>query len=247
MIFVATASKSLNGATWVNSTNPTRDSTSFGTQSTFIFPFQQADGHTTYMAMLDAWNMGPDGPHHKPGGLANMTNVWLPMIPPATGPAPNVTAGALLELDDCVSGASSQQFTLSSVGAVVHSPSGLCVQSPSTVGGQLALAVCAGSAEQAWALGDSGSTITNGKSGNSCVDFNNANDVLDIGNPVITWQCGSPAAWNERWRLAAAVGAVGEVEALDQSSARSGRCLSVSAGAAGWTINWLDSWSLKDY
>ena len=29
----------------------------------------------TYIAMLDAWNMGPDGPHHKPGGLANMTNV----------------------------------------------------------------------------------------------------------------------------------------------------------------------------
>ena len=36
MIFVATASKTLPGATWVNETNPTHDSTSFGTQSTFM-------------------------------------------------------------------------------------------------------------------------------------------------------------------------------------------------------------------
>jgi hypothetical protein len=57
MQFVGTASATLPGAVWVNNSNPTGDATSFGTQSTFIFPFVHADKHTTYIAMLDRWNV----------------------------------------------------------------------------------------------------------------------------------------------------------------------------------------------
>jgi len=246
MQFVATTSATLDGAEWVNNTNPTRDSTSFGTQSTFIFPFTHTDGHVTYVAMLDAWNMGPDGPHHKPGGLANMTNVWLPMIPPSTSPTPpNVTVGTPLELADCSGDKAGQQFQITAAGAMIHVATGFCVQDEGA-DGQLTLENCNGAANQKWSLASGGSTITNGQSGASCVDFNNANQVVDVGNPVITYPCGSPPAWNEKWSTPG-VGVEGQVEALDSSGSRTGHCVAPQGATDGWTIDWHDSWSLKDY
>ena len=179
-----------------------------------------------------------------------MTNVWLPMIPP-TSPTPggNVSAGALLALADCAAGAAEQQFALAADGSVKHAPSGLCVQAPASTGDQLTLAACdAAAPQQRWAPAHGGNTLTNDASG-SCVSFNNDNQLLDVGNPVITWACGSPPAWNEQWTFSCEVGgAPGAIQALDESGSPSGRCVAVqSAQPTGWTIRWLDSWSLKDY
>ena len=244
MQFVATSNRTLQGAVWVNNTNPTGDSTSFGTQSTFIFPYVHPDGHTTFIAMLDRWNMGPS---HLPGGLANMTNVWLPMIPPQpTPPAPAPPApGWQLALAPCAAGAPAQQFTAAG-GVFKHAASGLCVAS-SDGGAALALATCDGSPAQAWAV--HGQRVTNGQAGASCLSFNNANQYVTVGNPVIPYQCSEPPAWNELWSISAGASA-GALEAMDMSGSRSGNCAAVTSPATSadsWTINWLDSWALKDF
>jgi len=249
MQFVATASATLHNAVWVNNTNPTADSTSFGTQSTFIFPFAHADGHKTYIAMLDRWNMG--GPNVLPGGLANMTNVWLPMTPPSapTPVPPPAAAGWQLTLAACAPGAAPQQFEAAASGsAVMHAASGLCVQGGAS-GSTLALAACDGSAAQTWALAKDGARVTNGETGARCMSFNNANQLVTAGNPVISWACGSPAAWNELFGIDITPQRPGSFEALDQSGSPSGFCIAATDpnASAAWTIKWRDSWSLKDF
>lgn len=77
--FVTTQGSTLNGAVWINNYNPSGSPTTFNTQSTFIFPYVHADGHTTYVWMADRWNDA------GPGGLDNSTYVWLPLAPPAPG------------------------------------------------------------------------------------------------------------------------------------------------------------------
>ena len=242
MQFVATASSALPGAVWVNNTNPTGDATSFGTQSTFIFPFEHADGHTTFVAMLDRWNMGPN---HLPGGLENMTNVWLPMIPPSPSPPtpPAPSAGWLLALAACDSASPLQQFLLAAGGAVrlqAAPAPGLCMQNSGDADNDLALAACDGSAPQRWHVNGA---IVSGVDGN----FNNANNVVDAGNPVIVYQ--ATGGWNERFDVRASSSAAGQIEALDSGGRRSGNCVAAANPNAttGWAIRWLDSWSLKDY
>lgn len=67
--FVTSPNTSLVGAVWENNVNPSNDATTFDSQSTFVYPFKHADGHTTLMAMLDRWNSGRPGP----SGIDNMT------------------------------------------------------------------------------------------------------------------------------------------------------------------------------
>ena len=64
-IFVTSPDDSLNGAQWFDNYNPSGDSTTFNSQSTFIFPYHHRDGsdRVTYIWMADRWN------HDGPGGL----------------------------------------------------------------------------------------------------------------------------------------------------------------------------------
>jgi hypothetical protein len=243
MQFVATTSQVLSGAVWVNNTNPTGDATSFGTQSTFIFPFVHADGHTTFVAMLDRWNMG--GPNVLPGGLANMTNVWLPMIPPTPSPpspAPP-SAGWPLVLAACDASAPAQQFAFVGGAAVLGSPaSGLCVQASGDANNDLALAACAaGAAAQQWAA--KGQVVT---SGDGRSRWNNANDLVTTGNNLIAYPVQN--SWNERFSITASA-AAGQLEALDEGGARTGQCVTAvdPSVSSGWRINFLKQWSLKDF
>jgi hypothetical protein len=74
--FVRSPNKTLNGAVWVDNINPSTGPNTYDTQSTFIYAFEHADGHHTYMAMLDRWNAGRPGP----SGIDNMTMVWCGQI-----------------------------------------------------------------------------------------------------------------------------------------------------------------------
>lgn len=143
-----------------------------------------------------------------------------------------------LALAVCAETDPSQQFEVTAAGTVMHQPSGMCVQSPSGVGGQLVLATCrSGAASQQWAPVVAGAAVvlTNGQSGGNCVSFNNANGNVDVGNPVITWACGTPPAWNELW-APIAVGAVGAIQALDETGAASNHCLAVTSAAAAIVV-----------
>lgn len=72
---------SLDGATWTDLGNPSNDSTTFDSQSTFILPYTHADGHVTHIYMGDRWNA------NGAGGLQNATYIWLPLLAPnATNP-----------------------------------------------------------------------------------------------------------------------------------------------------------------
>ena len=74
--FLTTASRALSGAAWSGELNPSGSRTTFDSQSSFVFPFVHQDGHTTLVWMADRWNAD------APGGLDNMTLVWLPLLPP---------------------------------------------------------------------------------------------------------------------------------------------------------------------
>lgn len=65
--------------------NPSNDSTTFDSQSTFILPYTDASGETTYIYMGDRWNA------NGPGGLQNATYIWLPLVPPSASGSANWT------------------------------------------------------------------------------------------------------------------------------------------------------------
>jgi hypothetical protein len=69
--------------------------------------------------MGDRWNA------FGPGGLQNMTNIWLPLLPPS-GPAPtNVTAGWALQTTLCNASDPTQQLAWHLDGTVTHEPSAI--------------------------------------------------------------------------------------------------------------------------
>jgi hypothetical protein len=246
--FVTTSSAALPGAVWADNINPSGSPTTFDSQSTFIFPFMHADGHVTFVWMADRWNA------NGPGGLDNMTNIWLPLVPPSGAPPPTKpAAGWLLQLATCNASDAMQQFSLAG-SALTHAPSGLCVAVPagsSGGGAQLELAACApGDARQTWELAHGGRTVANGAKGAQCLDLNNANNVLVEGNEIIAYACGAPPAWNEEWSTGAiSGGGSGLLTAIAQSGSPSTFCASVAPAVdpSQWTLPWLDAWSLKDF
>jgi hypothetical protein len=237
--FVTTSSKYLPGAQWDDNINPSGSPTTWDSQSTFIFPYEHADGHITFIWLADRWNA------NGPGGLDNMTNIWLPLIPPSgSNPPTKPVAGWLLQLATCDASDSKQQFSLAG-SALTHS-SGLCVAIPAGSGEapQLELAACDPSdPAQTWRSAHGGKTIANDASG-SCVDLNNDNNVLVEKNPIIAYQCGSPPAWNEEWSVGG-----GLLTAIDQSGSKSSFCASVGPASdpTQWSLPWRAEWSLKDY
>lgn len=236
--FVTSPNTSLVGALWEDNINPSGDATTYETQSTFIFPYVHADGHTTHIWMADRWNMGPV---HLPGGLANMTNVFLPLIPPTNSSQPSYAGASLVEAV-CDASSPDQRFTVPVGGGhIVHEASALCVLNE---GGDLLLGACAGA--PAWHARADGTIATDG-GGGACVDFNAENDLPHSpGNPVIAYACGSPPGWNEQWIVAP--GAAGVVQAqFSKGGGASNLCVAAPPGANGWTLPWLDAWSLKDY
>jgi hypothetical protein len=184
------------------------------------------------------------GPVHLPGGLDNMTNVFLPLLPPNNSTPPSY-AGSLLAEAVCDAASPDQRFTLPAGGSgpIVHAASALCVV---LVGDSLLLGTCAGA--PAWQALSDGAITTD--AGGSCISWNAENDLPhQPGNPVIPYACGSPPAWNEQW-ITPAAGATGVVQALlSKGGGPSNLCVAAqrSGGGADWTLPWLDAWSLKDY
>lgn len=243
--FVATTSTTLVNAVWTNNYNPSGDSTTYNSQSTFIFPYVHPDGHKTFIWMADRWN------DSGPGGLDNMTMIWLPMLPP-TGPSPTQpAAGWFIELDNCDSSKPFQQFTINAQNQIVHS-SGFCVSQPSGAapGGTLQLSTCSPAGKnplQTWYTYQNSNIYSKqSPSANGCMEWNNANQVLPVGNPVIAWNCDN--AWNSRWQLPA-TGTAGTLQAFSQTGPLSGMCASVAppGNPSQWTLPWYDQWSLKDF
>lgn len=251
-IFVTTNSSTLPGALWGDEINPSGDPTTYDTQSTFIFPYRHADGHTTYMWMADRWNA------NGPGGLDNMTLVWLPLLPPTSnGSNPAPQPGWVLTAQPCNAADSTQVFTIvSASNTVVHTSSGLCVAQadpscdPSTGLCSLVLATCDASPAQTWYVGSSGHTLqsTAKNTAAGCVDWNLANNDLTTGNPLIAYTCGSPPAWNEEFILPAA-NTPAVVTLVGQNWQPSSYCVAVRPAhdPTQWQLPWLDQWSLKDY
>jgi hypothetical protein len=247
--FFTSPNSSLVGAQWINNYNPSSSGTTYDSQSTFIFPFKHQDGHTTYMWMADRWC------ESCPGGLDNMTNIWLPMIPPSAsnGSTPSPAAGWLLQINTCNSTDQKQQFMVdSTTNTVKHVESGLCVSQPADMSGlaQLQLQACSGAAAQTWLVGPNGHTLVNmsNTASSQCVDFNVANNDLQESNPVIAYSCGNPPVWNEQWQVPTA-GTSGSIVAFGSNSQPSTFCLSVTPATdpTKWQLPWYDSWSLKDF
>ena len=98
--------------------------------------------------MGDRWNA------YGPGGLQNMTNIWLPLLPPSGPPPTNVTAGWALQTTLCNASDPTQQLAWHTDGTVTHEPSGLCVTAddfnPDFDQTLSAQACSAGSPGQAW-------------------------------------------------------------------------------------------------
>jgi hypothetical protein len=123
--------------------------------------------------MADRWN------ENGPGGLDNMTAIWLPLLPPS-GPAPATPApGWVFVLDICLT---APAFLLSpSDASVTHVTTGLCVsQSPDGANrGALELAACsAADPLQRWHAAGGGSgavTSTPHARDAGCVSWNVAN------------------------------------------------------------------------
>jgi hypothetical protein len=236
--FVTSPNASLVGAVWVDNVNPSGDPTTYDSQSTFIYPFKHADGHTTAMAMFDRWNSGRPGP----SGIDNMTMLWLPLIPPATNATPAFTPGTPLIVDTCAAGpAQAWRFA---GGELVHAASGLCVSGEGS-GISVALAACgAGGGALSWVPTAAG-IVENGMSGADCLALNVLDDVThEPGNPVVSYACGEPTSWNEIWSLPSGTG---PLVAHDKSGAVSNLCLSAGAPSLSWTLPYLQAWSLKDF
>jgi hypothetical protein len=129
--------------------------------------------------MADRWNAA------GPGGLDNMTLIWLPMVPPTGGAPSNASVGWVVSLDTCRTGDPMQTFSINANHTVTHAASGLCVTAPPPGPGEspLQLQPC-GSApgSQAWyvAAGNTIASVPSG-TGNGCVDWNNADEQTTVG------------------------------------------------------------------
>lgn len=178
-----------------------------------------------------------------------MTLIWLPLLPPAGGPAPGTPQpGWPLVLAQCNGADPLQGFTVAG-DAVKHTASGLCVQGGAS-NTPLTLEAC-GAGDQTWYPVGSKTRLalasTRSGSGGGCDNWNNANQVIDGGNPIIAYDCGSGgAAANALW---AGPTATGGLVALNPDGSQSSFCASAGAptNPNQWTLPWLDAWSLKDY
>ena len=250
--FVRSPNASLVGAAWVDNINPSASTTTYDSQSTLIFPFKHADGHTTFMYMGDRWNaegrQGSPGPsgidNHSRSMTRLMTMLWLPLIPPPNNAPPTPMA---LVVDTCNSSAPAQAWSFSTGGELVHAASGLCAQGASS-GAAVRLAECGGDGGgTAWSA-DAAGVVTNSAHGGVCLALNVLDDVTHkLGNPVVAYTCGTPPQLNDVWSVPPGH-VVGLLTAHDKTGAPSDLCLAaLSSGFAEWTLPWLDAWSLKDY
>jgi hypothetical protein len=97
--------------------------------------------------MGDRWNA------YGPGGLQNMTQVWLPLLPPS-GPAPTkAEEGWQVQTTLCNASDPTQQFSWQTSGTVTHAPSGMCIAQSSSSPNEdttLFLEPCSGATNQTW-------------------------------------------------------------------------------------------------
>jgi hypothetical protein len=186
-IFLTSPNRSLVGAVWENAYNPSGDGSTYQSQSSFLFPFHHGDGNVTHVYMGDRWNA------FGPGGLQNMTNIWLPLLPPS-GPAPtNVTAGWALQTTLCNASDPTQQLAWHLDGTVTHEPSGLCVSADAFDPNEdqtLSAQECGGAPGQAWFKTGVAFSNTSFGFGNGCSNWNAGNGFA-LGAAIILYRCGN--------------------------------------------------------
>ena len=85
VLAIADKTDTLVGAQWTELGNPSGDSTTFDSQSTFVLPYKHPNGDDLLIYMGDRWN------HAGPGGILNASYVWLPFNAPNAGVALNFT------------------------------------------------------------------------------------------------------------------------------------------------------------
>ncbi len=195
------------------------------------------DVRHSYMWMADRWNEA------GPGGLDNATLIWLPL-------APAGYQGLALVEDICNASDPNQLFTMaaSALGRITHVASGLC---PTQGGGNdLVLGPCS-SASQWTPVPDVNNSVrlTNGGEGSDCYSWNAMNDLPHSpGNPIISYQCSTPGAWNELWLVPARTRTGFVQAAYDyRFSGPSNLCATVQPLAQIWNLSWFSAWSLKDF
>lgn len=74
---LASAKAPLKGAAWTELGNPSGDSKTFNSQSTYVLPYKHPNGKTLIVYMGDRWNAG-----HAPNQY-----IWLPMVKNASDPS----------------------------------------------------------------------------------------------------------------------------------------------------------------
>jgi len=242
-IFLTSPNASLVGATWVDAYNPTGDGSTYQSQSTFFLPVHRADGSVVHVYMGDRWNA------YGPGGLQNMTAVWLPILPPSGPPPTQVAPGWQLQTTLCNASDPTQSLAWHAGGTVTHEPSGLCVTQAAWSPDRdttLSAQVCAGSPNQTWfKTGVAFSNTTFGL-GNGCSNWNAGNGFA-LGAPVILYRCGNQTQWNSRWDTPLTPDTPGLFEGVSDIS-RTGYCLALRPqhDPSLFYIPWLDSWRVAD-
>jgi hypothetical protein len=77
--------RTLNGAAWISLGNPTNNSYTFNSQSSYVLPYKQRTGETLLIYMGDRWNF------NGPGGLMNASYIWLPIEVNETSNGTNIS------------------------------------------------------------------------------------------------------------------------------------------------------------
>lgn len=192
-IFLTSPNISLIGATWINAYNPSGSGSTYDSQSTFIFPFHKADGSVVHIYMGDRWNA------YGPGALANMTQVWLPLLPPSGPPPTSVQVGWQLQTSLCNNSDPTQQLAWHKNGTVTHAASGLCLaQGPSIpdLDVNIYADICKSSAtgqpiaNQTWYKTGVAFSNTSFGFGNGCSNWNAGNGFA-LGAPIMLYRCGN--------------------------------------------------------
>lgn len=142
-----------------------------------------------------------------PGGLDNMTNIWLPLVHNNASALP-WGPGSPLAIQPCNSADPSQIFVINSANSTVtHAASGLCVVQTGGSQSQLVLSPCGSlpAAQETW-VPSAGSTLANGQQGSNCLNWNNVNNgesVRDRRLPEARAAVTTPLSWTTQCCLTA--------------------------------------------
>lgn len=247
-IFLTSPNVSLVNATWINAYNPSGSGSTYDSQSTFILPFHRQDGSVVHIYLGDRWN------EYGPGSLQNMTEVWLPLLPPSGPPPTNVQIGWQLQTSLCNASDPTQQLSWHLNGTVTHAASGLCLAQGPSIPDQdvnIFTDTCSGSnntpiANQTWFKTGAAFSNTSFGFGNGCSNWNAGNGFA-LGAPIMLYRCGNQTQWNSRYDTPLTPDTPGLFQGIADISA-TGYCLVVRPqhDPSLWFMPFFDSWRIAD-